>query len=183
MSSVYALCKQFFLLCNFCCCCSVAKSCSAVCDPMDYSTPGFPVFYHLLEFAQTHVHWVCDTTQSSYPLLSPSTIAFNLSQHQSLFQWVSFLHQVGRVWELQFSISPSNQYSGLISFRIDCFDFLAIQGTLKSLPQHHSWKALILRHWHSAFFIVQLSHPCKNHSFNYTDLCQQNDVSVFEYAI
>ena len=155
MSSVYALCKQLFLLCNFCCCCSVAKSCSAVCDPMDYSTQGFPVFYHLLEFAQTHVHWVCDTIQSSYPLLSPSTIAFNLSQHQSLFQWVSFLHQVGRVWELQFSISPSNQYSGLISFRIDCFDFLAIQGTLKSLLQHHGWKASILRHWHSAFFMIQ----------------------------
>ena len=86
-----------------------------------------------------------------------------------------------KYWNFSFSISPSNEYSGLISFRTDWFDLLAVQGTLKSLLQHHSSKASIL--WHSAFFMVQLSHPYiitgKNHSFNYTDLCWQSNVSAF----
>ena len=107
------------------------------CDPMDYSTPGFPVFHHLLELAQTQVHRVGDAIQPSCPLSSPST--FNLSQHQGLFQRVSVSHQVAKV--LEFSISPSNEYPGLISFRIDWFDFLAVQGTLKRLLQHHNSKA------------------------------------------
>ena len=102
----------------------------ALCDPMDCSTPGFPVLHYLLEFAQTHVHWVSDAIQPSHPLLSPSSPAFNLSQHQGLFQFSSS-HQVARVLELHFS--PSNEYSGLISFRIDWFDLLAVQGTLQSL--------------------------------------------------
>ena len=120
---------------------------------MDCSLPGFPVLHHLLEFAQTHVHSVGDAIQLSHPLLSPSPSAFNLSQHQGLFIWVSSSHQY---YSFSFSISPSNEYSGLISFRIDCFDFLAVQGTLESLLQHHSLKASIL--CHSAFFMVQLSH-------------------------
>jgi len=140
------------------CCYSVAKLCLTLCDPMDCSMPGFPVLYYLLEFAQTHVHWVSDAIQSSHPLSSPSPPAFNLSQHQGLFQWISSSHfRWPKYWSFSFSISTSNEYSGLISFRIDWFDLLAVQQTLKSLLQHHSSKVSIL--WHSAFFMVQLSHP------------------------
>ena len=132
-------------------------TCVGLCDPMDYSTPSLPVHNQLPQFTQTHVHWVTDDIQPSHPLLSPSPPAFNLPQHQVLFQWVSSLNQVAKVLSFTFSISPSNEYSGLISFRIDWFDFLAVQETLKSLLQHHSSKASILRR--SAFFIVLLSHP------------------------
>ena len=111
---------------------------------------SFTISWSLLK---RHVHWVGDTIQSSHPLSSPSAPTFNLSQHQGLFQRVSS-HQVTKVLELQ---HQSSEYSGLISFMIDWFDLLAFQGTLKSL-QHHSSKASILRH--SAFSIVQLSHPC-----------------------
>ena len=93
----------------------------------------------VLEFTQTHVHWVGDAIQPSYPLLSPSSPAFNLSQHQGLFQLVSSLHKVS----FSLSISHSNEYSGLISFRTDWLDLLAVQGTLKSLLQHPSSKASI----------------------------------------
>ena len=135
---------------------SVSQSCPTLSHPMDCSTPGFLVHHELPVLAQTHVHWVGDAIQLSHPLLSPSP-AFYLSQQQVLFQWVSSSHPVTKVWSLSFSISPSNEYSGLISLRIDWFYLLAIQGTLKSLLQHHSTKASIL--WHSAFFIVQLSPP------------------------
>ena len=91
---------------------------------------------------------------NSCPLLPPSSPIFNLSQHQCLFKWVSSLHQVAKILEFQLQ---HQSYSGLISFRMDWLDLLAVQGTLKNLLQHHSSKALIL--WHSAFFIVQLSHP------------------------
>ena len=110
---------------------------------MGCSTPGFPVLPCLLEFAQTHVHRVGDAIQPFYPLLPPSPSAFSLSQHLGLFQWVDSLHQVAKVLELRFSISPSNDYSGLITFRIDWFNFLAVQETLKSLLQHRSLKASI----------------------------------------
>ena len=132
---------------------SVAQSCPTLCDPMNHSTPGFPAHHQLPEFTQTHVHAVGDAIQPSHPLSSPSPPAFNLSQHQVLFQGVSSLHQVAKYWRFSFSISPSNEYSGLISFRMDRLDLLKVQGTLKSL-QHHS---SILQC--SAFFIVQLSHP------------------------
>ena len=125
--------------------------------PMDYRTPGLPVYHQLPEFIQTHVHWVGDAIQPSHPLSPPSPPTFNLSQNQGLFQWVSSSHQVTQVLELQLQISPSNDYSGLISFRMDCLNLVAVQGTLKSLLQHHSSKASIL--WCSAFFIVQHSHP------------------------
>ena len=125
------------------------------CDPMEYSTPGFPILHDLLELAQTHVHWVDDAIQP--PRLLSSSSAFNLSQPQGLFQWVSLHIRWPKYWSFSFSISPSNEYSALISFRIDWFDFLAIQGTLKSFLQHHSSKASIL--WWSTFFMVQLSHP------------------------
>ena len=83
------------------CCCSVAKSCPTLCDPMDGSTPGLPVFHHLLEFTQTYVHWVSDAIQPSHSLLPASPPALNLSRHQGLFQWVGSLHQVAKVLELQ----------------------------------------------------------------------------------
>ena len=124
---------------------------------MDCSTPGLPVHHELPELAQTHVHWVSDAIQPSHPLQSPSPPAFNLSQHQGLFQWVISSHQVVKVLELQLQSQLSNEYARLISFRIDWLDLLAVQGTLKSLLQYHSSKASILQH--SAFFIVQLSHP------------------------
>ena len=82
-------------------CSSVAQSCPTLCDPMDCSTTGFPVFHHLPELTQTHVHQVCDAIQPSHPLSSPSSPALNLSQHQGLFQWVGFSHQVVKVLELQ----------------------------------------------------------------------------------
>ena len=104
-----------------------------------------------LELAQTHVHEVSDAIQPSHPLWSASP-AFNLSQHQSLFQLVSSSHQVAKVLDVQFSISLSNEYSGLISFRIDWFDRIAVQGTPKSLHQHHNLEASVL--WPSAFFMV-----------------------------
>ena len=122
-----------------------------------WTVPGFPVLHYLPEFAQTHVHRVGDAIQSSHPLLSPSPPAFSLSQHQSLFQWVSSSHQVAKVLEFQLQHQFFQWISGLISFRMDWLDLLAVQGTLKSLLQHHSSKASILLH--SAFLIVQLSHP------------------------
>ena len=99
----------------YCYCCSVTKSCPTLWDSMDCSMPGSSVLHCLPEFAQIHVHWVSDAIQQSHPLLPSSPFAFNLSQHQGLFQWVSSLHQVAKVLEL----SPSNEYSGLISFGID----------------------------------------------------------------
>ena len=131
---------------------SVAQSYPTLCDPMDCSRPGSPVHHQLPELAQTQVHWVGDTIQLSHPLSSSSPPAFSLSQHQDLFQWVSSSY-----WSFSFSISPSNEYSGLISLRIDWFDLLGVQGTLKSLLQHHNSKASILQC--TAFFMVQLSHP------------------------
>ena len=101
--------------------------------------------------------WVGGGIKSSRYLSSPSPPAFNLSQYQYLFQWVSSSHQIAKYWSFSFSISLCNEESGLISFRIDWFDLLAVQGTLKSLLQHHNSKASV--HWHLAFFIVQLSHP------------------------
>ena len=160
---------------------SVTQSCLTLCNPMDYSTPGFPFHHQLPELAQTHVHQVGDAIQSSHPLFPPSPPAFNLSQHQGLFQWVSSLHQVTKYWSFSFSISPSNEYSGLISFRIDWLDLLAVQETLKSLFQHHSSKASVLQR--SAFFMVQLSHPYvttgKTIALTKTDLCGQSSVSAF----
>ena len=137
---------------------SLAQSCPTLCDPVDCSVSGFPVHHQLRELAQTR--WVGDAIQPSHSLSSPSSPAFNLSQHQGLFKSVTFSHQVAtKHWSFSFNISPSNEHPGLIliSFRMDWLDLLAIQGTLKSLLQHHSSKASILRC--SAFFTVQLSHP------------------------
>ena len=116
-----------------------------------------PCHHHLLEFTQTHVHQIRDAIQPSHPLLSPSPPATNPSQHQSLFQWVNSSPRGTKYWIFSFSIIPSKEIPAVISFRMDWLDLLAVQGTLKSLLQHHSSKASILRR--STFFTVQLSHP------------------------
>ena len=124
---------------------------------MNRSTPGLPVHHQFPEFTQTHVHRVGDAIQPSHPLLSSSplptifpSIRFFSNESVLCIRWPKY-------WSFSFNISPSNEYSGLIFFRIDWFDLLAVQGTVKSLLQHHSLKASIL--WCSSFFIVQLSHP------------------------
>ena len=124
---------------------------------MDCSTPGLPVYYQPPEFTQTHVHKVTDAIQPSYPC-HPLLFLPSIFSSIRIFSTESVLRiRWPRYWSFRFSISPFNQYSGLISFRIDWLDLLAVQGTLKSLFQHHSLKALILQC--SAFFTVQLSHP------------------------
>ena len=139
------------------CCCSVTQWGPALCDLMDCSTPGFPVLHFLLDFAQTYVHWVGNVIQPYHPLSPPSPPALSLSHISHEVSWVSestFRIRWPKDWSLSFS--PSNECSGLISFRIDWFDLLVVQGTLKNLLQHQSLKASIL--WHSAFFMVQVSH-------------------------
>ena len=124
---------------------SVVQSCPTLCDPMDCSTPGLPVHHQVLEFTQTHVHWVGDAIQPSHPLSSPSPPAFNLSQHQGFSKESVLCITWPKYWSFSFNISPSNEHSGLISFGMDWLNLLAVQGTLKSLLQHHSSKASILR--------------------------------------
>ena len=124
---------------------------------MDCSMPGFSVHHQLPELTQTHVHRVDDDIQPSQPLSSPSPPTFNLSSIRVFSSQSVLCIRWPKYWSFSFSISPPNEYSGLISFRMDWFYLLAVQGTLESLLQHHSSKASIL--WLSAFFIVQLSHP------------------------
>ena len=145
------------LQCLLTSCCSVAQSYLTLCDPMKCCAPGFPVLHYLPEFAQIHVHWVSDAIQPSHPLSSPYplTLIFPIirlfSNESSL--WIGW----PKIQSFSFSTSPSNEYSVLISFRIDWFDLLEVQGSLKSLLQHHSLKESIL--WCSVFFMVQLTHP------------------------
>ena len=115
---------------------SVAQSCTTLWDPMNCSTPGFPVQHQFPEFTQTQVRQVGDAIQPSHPLSSPSPPAPNPSQHQSLFQWVNSSHEVAKTkyWSFSFSIGPSKEHPGLISFRMDWLDLLTLQGTLKGLP-------------------------------------------------
>ena len=131
---------------------SVAQSCSTLCNPMNRSTPGLPVHHQLPEFTQTHVHQVGDAIKPSHPLSPPIPPSISVVSNESALHimWPKY-------WSFSFSISPSSEHPGLISFRMDWLDLLAVQGTLKSLLQHHSSKATIL--WRSAFFTVQLSHP------------------------
>ena len=139
-----------------CSCCSVTQSCPTLCDPMDCSTPGFPVLHYLLEFAKTHVH---ELVMPSNHLILWHLLLFlpSIFSNLRVFSNDSALPiRCPKYWSFSFSISPSNEYSGLISFRIDWFDLLAVQETLKSLLQHHSSKASVLQR--SAFFMVQLSH-------------------------
>ena len=133
------------------------SACLTLCDPMDCSTPGLPVHHQLPEFTQSQVHLVSDAIQLSHPLLTlllPPWIFPSIR----VFSNKSILHiRRPKNWSFGFSISPSSEYAGLIFSRIDYLNFLAVQGTLKSLLQHQSSKASIL--WHSTFFIVQLLHP------------------------
>ena len=136
---------------------SVTQLCPTLCNPMHCSTPGLPVHHQLPEFTQTHVHWVSDAIQLSHPLSSPSPLALNLPQHQGIFKESALCFRWPKYWNFSLSISPSNEHRGLITFRMDWLDLLAIQGTLKSLLQQHNSKASVLQC--SAFFTVQLSHP------------------------
>ena len=136
---------------------SVAQSCTTLHEPLNRSTPGLPVHHQLLEFTQTHAHQVGDAIQPSHPLSSPSPPAPNPSQHQGLSSESALHIRWPKYWSFSFSISPSNEHPGLIFFRMDWLDLLAVQGTLKSLLQYHSLKASIFQC--SAFFTVQLSHP------------------------
>ena len=136
---------------------SVTQLCPTHCDPMDPSISGLPVHHQLPELTQIHVHWVCAPSNNLIlcqpPLFPPSifpSIRVFSNESALLIRWPTD-------WSFNFNISPSNEHSGLISFRKDWLDLLAVQETLKSLLQHHSSKASIL--WHSSFFIVQLSHP------------------------
>ena len=136
---------------------SVAHSCLTLCEPVHCGTPGFPAHHQLPELAQIHIHQVSDAIQASHPLCPPLLLpsifpSIRVFSNESVLciRWPKY-------WSFSFSISPSNEYSGLISFKMDWLDLLAVQGNLKSLPQHHSSKALIQ---HSTFHIVHLSHPC-----------------------
>ena len=122
---------------------------------MDCSTSGFPVNHQFPEFSQIHVHRVGDAIQPSHPLSSPSPPAPNPPSIRVFSNESALRIRWPEYWSFSFNISPSNEHPGLISFRMNCLDLLAVQGTLKSLLQHHSSKASIL--WCSAFFIVQLS--------------------------
>ena len=144
MSKLYAVCKQNTsnpMLFQFS---SVAQSYLTLCDPMNRSTPGLPVHHQLPEFTQTQVHRVGDAIQPSHPLSSPSPPVFS-NESTLRMRWPKY-------WSFSFNISPSNEHPGLISFKMDWLDLLAVQGTLKSLLQHHSSKASILQR--SAFFTV-----------------------------
>ena len=138
---------------------------------MNHSTPGFPVIHYHLEFVQTHVHWVSDAIQPFHPLPSLYLLPSILPSIRVFSNELALCIRWPKYWSFSFSISPSNEHSGVISFRIDQLVLLANQGTLKSLLQNHSSKASIL------FFVVQLSHPYmttgKNHSLSYMKLCWQ----------
>ena len=133
--------------------------CPTLCEPIGCLPPGFPVCHQLPELAQTHVHGVSDAIQPYHPVAPFPSCLLSFPASGS-FQISQFFESSDKVWSFSFSISPYNEYSGLISFSMDWLDLLAIQGTLKCLLQHHSSKASIL--WLSALFIVQLSHPKVN---------------------
>ena len=140
------------------------------------TAPQASLIAALLELAQIHVHWVGDAIQPSHPLLSPSPPAFNLSQHLGLFQWVSSSIRWPKYWSFSFSISPFKEYSGLISFRMDWLDLLAEERLSRVFSN-----TTVQKH---QFFGTQLSCTSvhdywKNHSFDYTNLCRQSNVSVF----
>ena len=135
----------------------VVHLCPTLCKPMDCSTPGFPVLHHLPELAQTHIHWVGDAIQHLV-LFHPLLLLPSIFPSIWVFSNELVLHiRWPKDWSFSISIYPSNEYWRLISFTINWFDLFAVQGTLRSLLQHHSSKSSVL--WCSAFFMVQLSHP------------------------
>ena len=167
---------------------SVAQSCLTLCDPMNRSTPGLPVHHQLPEFTETHVHRVSDAIQPSHPLSCPSPLAPNPSQHQSLFQWVNSSHEVAKYWSFSFSIIPSKEIPGLISFRMEirmevgspCSPRDSQESSLT--PQFRSINSSALSFLHSPTLTSTHDHR-KNHSLVLMDLFWQSNVSAFEYAI
>ena len=159
---------------------SVTQSCRTVCNTMESSTSGLPVHHQLPEFTQTHVHLVGDAIQPSHPLSSPSPSSFNLSHHHGLFKSVLCIRWP-KYWSFSFSISPSNEYSGLIPFRMDWLDLLAVQGTHKSLLQHHSSKSinyLALSFLYSPT-LTSIHDYWKNQSLYYAGLFWHRNTSAF----
>ena len=164
------------------CCCLVAQLCLTLCDPMNCSTPGFPVPHHLPELAQPHVHCIGDAVRPSHPLMPSSPSALNLSQHQGLLQWIVCSHQMTKYWSFRLSIRPSSEYSGLFSLKIDwspCCprDFQESSGTtvrrhqlLGVLPS--VGPSLTTVHDHS-----------EHHSLDNTDLCWESNVSTLQHAV
>ena len=152
------------------CCCSVVQSCLTFCNPIDCSTPGFPVLHHLPELAQTHVHRVSDAIQLSHPLLSPSPSALNLSILPSIRVFSNELALPIRwpeYWSFSFNISSSSEHPGLISFRMDWLDLLAVQETLKSFPtpQFKSINSSVLSFLYSPT-LTSIHDYWKNHSLD-----------------
>ena len=163
-----------------CCCCSVAQLWLTLCYPMDCSTPGFPVPHHLPELSQTHAFEL--VLPSNYLILChPLLLLLSIFPRMRVFSNELALQiRWQKYWSFSFSISPSNEYSGLISFRTDWFDLLAVEGILKSLPnttvqRHQFFSAQLLY----SLPLTSLHDYWKHHSFDYTDLCQQSDVSAF----
>ena len=169
----------------YCCCCVVVRSCLALCNPLDSSVPGLLVPYHLLDFAQTFVHWVCDAIQLSYPLLPLSPPPFNLSQHQGLLKWVGSLHQVTKVLEFQLQ-HQSFQWILRVDFLYDWLIWspCSPRDSQESspAPQFRSISSLVLTLLFGPIFTSVLDY-WENRSFDYTDLCQQSDISAFWYAV
>ena len=137
------------------CCCSVAKSCPTLCDPMECSTPGFPVHHQYPELAQTHIHRISDTIQPSCPLSSPSPLASIFPSLRVFSSESAFCIRWPNYWSFSFSNNPANGCTVSISFRISWFDLLAVQGTLKCLLQNHNSKA--------SFFCTHLSLYTNSH--------------------
>ena len=162
-------------------CCSVAQSCPTLCDPLNRSTPGLPVLYYISQSLLKLMSIESMMPPNYLILCRPLLLLPSLFPSIRVFSKEAALHiRWPEDWSFICGTSPSNESSGLISSRIDWFDLCAVQGTLKSLLQHHSTKASIQ---YSAFFKVQLSHPYmttgKKHSFDYADLCQPSYVSAF----
>ena len=174
---------QFIYYVFKCCyyCCSVPKLCLPFCDPIDCSMQGFPFLHYHPEFVQTHVHWVNDGIQPSHSQLSPSPPALSVSQHHGLFHELALRIKWPKYWSFNFSI---NEYSGSVSFRIDWFDLLAVQGTLKSLSnttvQKHQCFSTQPSLWSKSLIHAWL---LENQSFDYIDLCQEIDVSAFQCTV
>ena len=160
-----------------CCCCSVTQSCPALADPMDCSTPAFLALQYLLDFAQTHVHQVRDAIQLSYPLLSLLLPALIFPSIRFFSNFSTLGIRWPEYWSFSFSISPYNEYSELIFLRIEWLDLLAVQGTQESSPAPHfkSINSLVLILLYGPA-LTSVHDNRQNHSFDYMDLCQQNDI-------
>ena len=145
---------------------SITQSCLTLCNPVNCSTPVLPGHHQLPEFTHSHAHWVSDAIQPSHPLSSPSPAPFNLSQHQGLFQWVVLHIRWPKYWNFSISISVFNKYSGLISFRIDSLDLLAVQGNSQEsspTPQSKNINSSVLSLLHSPT-LTSIHDRWKNHS-------------------